>query len=457
MENFGPKQITPGLSKELYTSNNADLVKKTLDSKEGGISINGANVTPVDLFYIPEGLSSEEKLEIIANGLCLKKEDLIKKLPEISKCWQESKRFLLEYLMPEGNYLKNLPKEIQAINEFKNLDDLEKVFSKTTKIKKGAGLGLSPYYCALATLTIATNEYQTEEFEGLKNESAYLVNQFFQECKSGTKHFHSRRSDEAEKEWSHAGILLNDDSWTNARLSFRGKTKNSVIMKLASKPEISAKEMIKDGIGIRFEVKDREEAKKLFIFLSEFLPNNFDTKQLIFENTNLIDEKDSEFFDKLKSNNITFLQEGNPSTHKDFSSAKLRGAIKVPQNGKKDNMTLYRNFEIQIVPTDSKNETGLVQNPIYKRIQKLSLFTRLFGTFNEEFLNAMCQEASDETSISKEKIKRYIIQRSLVRVSSSTSKIIKYISFDQFSRWEKAGLIPPEFIINKNDRKKFEK
>ncbi|MFA6160440.1 MAG: hypothetical protein WC678_05155 [Parcubacteria group bacterium] len=448
-------EITPGFSKDLYANkkDNDNVIKKVLES-EGGLSINGENITPMDPFYIPEGLNSEEKLDIIAKDLCIERKDLAKKLPGISKSWQESKRFLTEHLLPEEYNLRILPREIQNVTGFKSLKELEEVFSKTTRIKKTNGLGLSPYYCALAKLTIATNEYYTEEFEGLKNESAYLVSQFFQECKNGTNHFHFARK--AEEEWSHVGILLSDSSWMNAKLSFRGKTKESVIMKLASKPEISAKEMIKDGIGLRFEVDNVNEAKKLFIFLSEFLPNNFDTKKLIFENTNLIDETDSDFFDELKEKNVAFLQEENPSTHKDFSSAKLRGAIKVPQNGKRDNMMLYRNFEIQVVPTDSKNETGLVQSTIYKRIQKLSLFTRLFGSFDEKFLDAMCQEASNITKIAKEKIKTYIKERSLARVSSSISKNIKYITFDHFSRWEKAGLIPKEFTINKNDRKRFE-
>ncbi len=95
--------------------------------------------------------------------------------------------------------------------------------------------------------------------------------------------------------------------------------------------------------------------------------------------------------------------------------------------------------------SNNQNETGLVQNKIYKRIQKLSLFSRLFGSFSEKYLDKICQEASEATGISVEKIKKHIVDDYLLKIKSA-SKNNKYVSKEQFERWKEARILPIEML-----------
>lgn len=447
MSEFGFKEITPGLKKGYYTNKKiSETSEKVLF--EGGISIEGENITPLDLFSTPEGLEVYEKQQLISKNLKIDEADLEKKLPDISRYWQNAKDFYKTFLIPCCNSKTIFPREIEKTDGFNNLRELEKALDKTVLLKKDSRIGLAPFYCALFSLMVAEREYEIKEFEGLLNESKYLAEQIFNLSRDGIIHFHSVQQE--DEDWSRIGIMTGEDSWMEAKFSFRGKTKNSSICKLASKPEFSAEEIIKDGIGLKFEVADKEKVGKLLPFLCQFLRDNFSADKIIFENTNIFEGEENELLkDELRECKVAFMPNENPSSHKNFKVAKIRGEIKVPQNGEKGKLIVSRNFEAQVVLTNNKNETGLVQNKIYKRIQKLSLFSRLFGSFGEDYLDLICQEASEATSISKTKIKKHIVDNYLLKLISK-SKNIKYVSREQFQRWKKAGIVPSEIKVNTN-------
>lgn len=434
--------------------------KKTVDATgkiltEGGKNINGENITSIDLFYTPSELTPDEKLDLIAKNLKIKKEKIEECLPEISQYWQESKAFLKRFLGGEEEQGRFLPREIERMENFESVDSLTKVFSRTTHLKKKQSLGLAPYYCALASLMVAVSEYNKEEFAGLMEESEYLEKKLFEDDKTGVRRFH-RIKEEEDPEWLRIGILLNDRSWINARFSYRGKSKDSILMKLANKPEFSASDIVKDGIGLKFEIFNKEEAEPFFVFLSHYIKENFSGEKIKFENTNFFSEEEKDkLVKKLEIEGVECAFEKGYASNKNFRSAKITGEIKIPQGGKEGGLVLARNFEIQVALTNNENETGLTQHSIYKRVQKLSLFTRLFGSFDENRLEAVCEEASQASGLSKKKIKKYIIDNYLVRISSS--KKLKYMFAHHFFRWEKAGMIPEGLEINKIDRKRLEK
>jgi hypothetical protein len=457
MKEFDFKQITPGLKKEYYTNQEIEKTSKDV-LMESGRSINEENITPIDLFSIPEGLSQEEKIQIISKNLRMEGEDLAKNLPKISRYWRESRDFLKNFLLFGSGENHQLPsKEIEELNNFKNVEELIKTLDKATVIKKKDKLVYSPLYCALANLMIAHSEFEGRKLQGLKNESQYMVNKFFEKGPDGVAPFNLTGKEEDE-DWSRVGILLSEDSYEGARFSFRGKTKNSTIMKLAKDPASSTESMIRDGIGLRFEVSNTDKIKKIFDFICRFTIDRFKAYDLVLENVNLLNETEQEeFSSQLKQYEVRYEKQENPSSSPDYKCVKIRGKIRIPENGKEGNLILPRDFEVQMVPTDNKNETGLNQNKIYKRVQKLSLFTRLFGSFSEEYLNRICQEASEASGISTSRIKDHIIRHYLAKlVPSPESTKIKYVSYDQFQRWEKAGIIPSGININKKDVKRLE-
>ena len=449
MSEFGFRKVASGLEKKYYTNEENKLVTEKILA-EGGISLEGENITPIDLFTIPEGLDEVEKLTLIAKNLKIKEVDLEKRLPDISYYWREAKKFYQEFLVPSKKSQTAFPREIKNLEEFTNLHELTKTLSKATLLKKGDRLGFGPFYCALFSLMMAEREYSMEEFEGLLNESKYLAERLFQEDQQGVTHFHVLQQEDAE--WSRVGIMVAQNAWMEARFSFRGKTKESMIMKLAKKPESSVEERIKDGIGLKFEVASEKEARQLFPFIAQFLKDNLNTRKVFFENVNLFeDNKNEDFLNELTKQKVTYINpEENGSSHKNFRTAKIEGEIEVPKNGKDGNMMIKRSFEVQVVLTDNQNESGLAQNKIYKRIQKLSLFSRLLGSFNEEYLDLICQEASEASGLSRIKIKNYIVDNYLLKLVSKSKKI-KYVSKDQFYRWQKAKIISSKMKVKDKD------
>ncbi len=450
MSEFGFRNVASGLEKKYYTNDENKLTTEKILT-EGGLSLEGENITPLDLFTIPENLTEDEKLTLVAKNLKIEKTDLKKHLPDISYYWQEAKKFYQDFLMAGKKDKAVFPREIKNLERFTNLHELAKALGKATLLKKGDRLGLGPFYCALFSLVIAEREYNMEEFEGLLNESRYLAKRLFQEDKQGIRHFHVLQQE--DEDWSRVGIMTAKNAWMEARFSFRGKTKNSMIMKLAKKPESSVEERIKDGIGLKFEVATTEETKQFFLFIARFLKDNFVTEKVFFENIHLLEEdKNEDFFNKLKEQKVTYIpSEENGSSNENFRVAKIEGEIKIPKNGEVGKMMMRRNFEVQVVLTNNQNESGLVQNKIYKRVQKLSLFSRLMGSFNEEYLDLICREASEFSGLSKIKIKNYIVDNFLLKLESK-SKNIKYVSKDQFQRWKKAKIIPSGIRIREEDK-----
>jgi len=413
--------------------------KKILD--EEGIEINNVNVTSLDLFFIPRNLNEDQKYKLIANKLKIDQSNLVNNLPNISSLWKKAKKFYQDYFFQgiETKYI--FPREIENLENFKELDELGKTLSKATILKKDDRIGFGHIYCALFKLMIAFREYEIGKFDGFMKESEYMAKKIFNESSDGNIYFHKIK-DETDG-WLKTLIYLPEkEKSIKTNFNFRGKNQESLIAKLGNKPEFSTEEIIKDGIGLKFEVEKSEDAKNLLVFLCQFLENNFNIQRITFENISLFEKKQLEKLkEKLNNLNVNFVSEKNPSSNKRFQAAKIVGKIKIPQDGIKGKMIIERNFEIQIVLTDNKNETGFTQHKIYKQVQRLSLFSRLLGPFNEKYLDFVCEKAQEETNISKEKIKLYIINNFLLKINSNKRKISRYIFKEHFQRWKKAELI----------------
>ncbi|MDA3815507.1 MAG: hypothetical protein PF549_04015 [Patescibacteria group bacterium] len=422
-----------------------DLFVKILEM--GGISREGENITANDLFSIPKEFTGKEVRGLIATALELKEEELEENIDNISDCFREAKSFLEDYLR------QGVPKEIERIEGFKNVNSLLNFLRKTKTLNKGEPMTFSPIACSLTLITLAEWEYKKGNFEGLKMESEYVNNKLFEKDKSGVVHFHETRKKEDE-DWSEIGILTNSNEWVNASHTYRGKGKDSTINKILQKPELTAKEVISDGIGLKFEVKTREDAMKLITFLSKNLQENFVMDKLLLSNVgDLLENDESEFLKEyLKDYNIGMLSESNPSSHKNFQTLKLEGEVRVPENGEEGRKIVGRNFEVQVVLASNNNETGLAQHSIYKRAQKLSSYTRLFGSFSEKYFDLICEEASIFSGLGKEKIKDYIKKRFLVKITNSKIKKPKLASKDHIERWEKANFLPKDIEIIKNTK-----
>lgn len=433
------KQLYPII--DLYR-NAPDKHRFMKSMKEGGININGENITPIDFFATSENLSDEEIIGSIEGYLDI--ESIEGNLELLNESMETAKDYIVNYLH------QDLPSEIRNLDGADNVNDVLKIFKKTAALKKGEGLKTSPFYCALISVAAASFEFKKEKLESLIEESGYMYEKMFEEDeKTGIKHLHKLHFKRGEYD----KILFYDDQAEEdgkknitADAYFRGKNEYSFISKMINKPEVNAEEASKDGIGLKFELKSEEEIGKLVVFLNNYLKEKFNAEQVILENDKLFKESDEVYseIDKIQESD-------NPNSNENFRAFKINGKIKIPKKGKSEAMELYRQFEVQIVLANSKNESKFSNHHIYEAAKKLAVFTRLFGSLTEKHLDAFSEEASAKTNMSKDKIKEYLKDTFLVGFSIKGYKKKRYVHKNHLDRHTKAKLIPEK--IKPGERK----
>lgn len=429
----------------------ADLFRKAPDKKQfmdamkkGGININGENITPIDFFATTPDLSDAETTEAIEAYLDI--EIIDTKLEMINKSVAKAKDYIENYLH------LNLPKEIKNLDDVRGPADVIKIFRKTAAAKSGANIGLSPAYCALVSVVAAAFEFEKKETDGLMKESEYLYEKMIRKDEStGVTNFH-RFDKEKDNDGYDSGVVYNDVKGGTAMCTsyFRGKDVDSLISKFINKPEANAEAATKDGVGFKFEVKSIEDLKLIVPVVARYFKKNFAASDFIFENTKLlsIDEMskikkqaEEEFkLVELADEDFLIKDDKNTYANENFKAFRLNGTLQVPVRGDVDGMTVERQFEVQIVLVDNSNETGFSNHFVYEAAKKLSIVTRLFGSFTEEYLNIICEEASRGARISTDGIKEYIKTNFLSEIKDKGYSKKRYASKKNAKRFLKAGI-----------------
>jgi len=422
---------------------NAPDKKQFMDAmKKGGININGENITPLDFFSTGSDLNDEEIIEAIQDYLG--GENLDGKTELINQSLEKSKDYIENYLH------RKLPKEIENLERLKNVNDLVKIFKKTSTAKKGEGVGLSPAYCALISVAAASFEFRKKEMDGLIKESAYLYEEMFR-LMGGVQNFHRLRSAEG----GYDRIMVFDDTNNNTIYVdsyFRGKNEDGFVTKFINEPEETAEKASKDGIGFKFEAKSVKDVEKLVPFFTEYFTKKFGAGNFVFENTKLLDSKGiNGVRERIERGTTQFLitDRANPRSNPNFRSFKINGALNVPMAGDPSRMKIKRNFEIQIVLTDNSNETGFSNHFVYEGAKKLSAATRLFGSFTREYLDIICEEAGAGSKLSGEKIKNYFKENLLAEIKVAGSEKKRYATKYTAERFSKTGRFTEEIKIKK--------
>ena len=428
--------------------------------KEGGISINGENITPIDFFSSSSELSKEEMKESIEAYLGIN--NLENNIKIFNQALEASRKYIEEYRH------KSLPRKIKNIR-IKSVEDILRIFKKTATLKHNQSLGFSPAYCDLVKTIAAEFEYKKKELINLINESKYVYEKMFDEDKEGIRYFHILKK--GYEEYDRIGIFDNyNNQWINAFSYFRGKSENSFVSKFLVKAEATAEEAAKDGIGLKFEVETIDEVKKLAPFLVGYFEKVFSAKNFVLENTRLLKEDEIleikkrvaqihllNIKDKIKElerdkvkneknieilkneleqcpqnpqNAITIKEDDNEYSNPNFQALKIaEGKLMVPQNGQDGNTTVSRRFEIQIVLTNNKNESGFSNHNIYEASKKLAIETRNVGSFTQKYLDIIRQEASNRSDLSASQIEQYFKKNFLkeIVVSGKKGKTTRYV------------------------------
>ncbi|HHD92483.1 MAG TPA: hypothetical protein ENL06_02565 [Candidatus Portnoybacteria bacterium] len=458
------------------------LYRKTSDKKKfievmkkGGIEINGENITPVDFFSSNPGLSNEEIEEAIE--LYLGINQIENNLELFNQALGASIKYTQEYRH------KDFPKEIKNL-QISNLTDVIKIFRRTATLKKGQPLGLAPAYCDLIKTMVAEFEYRKKELTGLINESKFVYRKMFQRDKNDIQFFHFAR--ETSDGYDQIGVFDNYSSgWINAYSSFRGKSEYSFISKFLQKPEATAEEAAKDGIGLKFEVNTLNEVKKIVPFLAGYLEKNFKAKDFVLENTRLLSKNEIE---EVKNKTIEYLlanlenrinelkrneaenkdkiielemrlkkyqdnpdkilmikESDNPHSNPNFKSFKIsHGWLKLPKNGEEGGMIINRRFEAQVVLVNNENESGFSHHSIYEASKKLAIETRETGSFTQKYLDIICREASQKSGLSAQRIEKFFKDNFLseIIIKGKPAKVTRYAVKRNILKLIKAEMFP---------------
>lgn len=421
--------------------------------KKGGINIDGENITPIDFFATNPGLSNVEICEAIEGYLGI--ESLENKIEMVNQSLKKAKVYIEDYLH------MGLPKEIKNLKEVESIADIIKIFKKTAAVKNGDGIGLSPAYCALISVAVAVFELQKKEMSGLMKESEYLYKTLFDvDVNTEIKSFHYLKKEKS----GYDKVAVYDDIKYKVLICssyFRGKNEDSLISKFINKPEATAEEAAKDGIGFKLEVKSIEDVKSIIPVIARYFKDHFEAENFIFENTGLLDFDEineiklgeSEQLSDHKSESICIKEDYNAYSNKNFKAFKINGQLTVPMKGDVNGMKMRRQFEIQIVLANNDNETGFSNHIIYEAAKKLSVVTRLAGSFTEDYLEIICNEASEESGISAEKIRKYMKDNFLIEIDGNGSNIKKYASKKNVKRFLTAGIFAEDYIKKKRIKK----
>lgn len=412
--------------------------------------------TPLDLHSLPPEIVEENKETrnfILKN---LEKEDeseVEKMLPLLSECLRDAKKYYQEYL-----HIR-FPREIQNLNEFRDMESVYAFLKKTKTLKSGDGVGYMPFYCALASRIKVYLEFKKKELQGLVSENAYLKKKLFDvyEDEEGMPKVNIIFNRKIDKDWDRVGVNLDDNtdhSFIDVNLGARGKEEHRAICKMSKKPELDLTKIINDGIGVRFEVAEND-LMRFVSFLVSFLERNFKRdkeEECIFVNKNLLNSRQEKMLEPLlEEYGIRFKPDDNSSSNKRFRAGYIKGHIYLPKEGEEGNMKISRPFEIQVSTIGNENEKKLSRHEVYEGTQKLSAISRDFGSFPEEYLDTIVHEASEKTKevsrlggwVSEEDIKEYYLKNFITPVRSKGGRgVPRYCSNEHLKRWQIAGIFP---------------
>ncbi|QQS59260.1 hypothetical protein IPN35_06815 [Candidatus Peregrinibacteria bacterium] len=454
---------------------------------------NEALVTILDAFSLPPIVDQEElktylreKLQVGGN------------MPDdvfFEKCKEtllSIEKYFTEYLHIQ------FPK--QVLNEAGKIENLLGIFDflKKTNIrgpqKQNSYLS---YYCALSKGFLVEWELQKNNFKELQANTEWFYKRFTEPCSdenyetvlfSKMGGFKNSMKDDRIAYYINP-FFLEDNQGFRVVIENRSKTEARMFAKMMKKPNENLKKCITDGIGLRFEVcgeNKEEDAKRLIAFIIKNLARKNlisnsetgDKTHLILGNSGLLSEKGAEeirekFLQKRNKegypSDVLLKKEKNQSSDNNVRFFSIAGSTEVPNEKTGESNT--SNFEIQIVLEGNRNECGMANHYVYEAIQKMSVVSRLFGSFSGEYLDLICQEAAEleaekwnangfgknameDDCIQKRvfNIKKYILSnKKIVDVTHLVPRKNKngkryYISQDHFTRWERVGILPDSFV-----------
>ena len=389
-----------------------------------------------------------------------KEEESKKVYKKLNYAYQTAKIFLKETLKYKEEEISIGP---EVISSKKDVFDLLK---KTVLLKGQEGLSKSFLYCRLVKVTLASYETIKNDAEVLKN----VTNAFESSLIASPSDY----DNEAPL------ILINEDekgkkfyASTHGKIKgniiSRGKDIKKAILRFITRPESNAEVALKDGIATRIIIEE-EQALELIPILCNWLREKRKTNFLSIGNQSYLSEQEMKKLEKnllqiIPKDSFSIKKEtANPTSMGSFRDLKIKGILKSPgKSNKFISLAVHaRQFEIQFVEPNNKNDKGRLNHEVYDVIKFVNARTRLDGGCPEKVFEDFVRDASKKSDISEEKIKKYLLEEKNAPILKMKKKNRKgkeyyYIAHYVYSRWNGFGWVDKELYseieMEKEERK----
>ncbi len=465
------QRITEEYPKGIINNNFDNIVDPNRKKTAIDIPALGPNSTKEDFFHwvaketgVDFFLLSRKSEEIENSEEEKKIEDIYKKL---NAAYQQAKVFLKDVLKYKEEQIKTEPSVL------KNEKDLIKLFENTRMFKgKTDTLSQSIKYCRMLKTALATYE-ATKHDARLLEKITRLVEELL-------------ISNDTENPDKKPLVFLGSHDYPNTKamfsdkdgssfecmVSLRSKEFNGVVLRLLTRPESNAENALKDGIGIRITV-NKKEALILIPILYKWLIEKMNIGIADIENKFYFEENEEKELEKVLKDVTDEInkkrkdlsedsseQEGgfvlseekhNSASAGDFKTLVIKGNLQFSEDETLNSKSISshaRQFEIQLVPQDDKNEEGENNHYIYDVKKYIIAITRLDGWCSKEAFDEFIRDAAIKSGLESEKIRYFLVDKhkapivEIIKEGKDNKKQkAVYVAFSVYERWKKASLI----------------
>ena len=395
----------------------------------------------------------------------------------INYAYQQAKEFL-------KNTLKYREEEVDIEPKFINSkNDLFNILKRTILMKGQTGLNKSLLYCRLVKGTLATYETLKHDAETLK----HATEDFEKSLIASPNTMASKitpliliKENEKRKQF-----YASSHGQLKGEVSFRGKDLEKAILKFIIRAESNAVTALKDGIATRIVV-EKEQAVELIPIICEWLKKEKNVEKMHIENASYFSDEQIKKVEEILSKET---QEGkckishakaNPTSLGGFEDVRILGRFKSLENAKENAIKKEmaekkskffslasftpsaRQFEIQFVEPDNKNEKGKRNHAVYDVVKLITARTRLDGGCPEEVFLEFVKDASKKSGINENRIIDYLTKKDekgeapvvKIRKQNGRKKEYYYATKAVYSRWRDFGWVDPDLYLEIEAQKK---
>ncbi|MFA6585944.1 MAG: hypothetical protein WCS86_02160 [Candidatus Paceibacterota bacterium] len=167
-----------------------------------------------------------------------------------------------------------------------------------------------------------------------------------------------------------------------------------------------------------------------------------------------IDEMKKILSESISENSFELLEDKpNTASMGNFKTVKITGILPFSEYISRN----AKQFEIQIISAENKNEKGKMHHSIFDIVKRVVARTRLDGGCPESIFSEFVKDANRESGIGEKKIISYLTKEEnapIVEVKKGGKTF--YVSYAVYSRWNKFGWVDND-LLSEIKRSKIKK